>query len=462
MKIFQAVPTSKSFHFACLACAIFLLWLPTFYFGFGHEEFRYLHYYSPGEVLKGFRSHWEPSLTESVGYRPGHMLHYWLFYQVAGNSAAANHVIQLLVEEIAAGIFFLLLLNLGGTVSAAFWSVLLYASLGNTAWQVACINNRQHLLLLLSCVGMIYFFSLFLDRARRGFLLASYLFFLGGLMIKEPAVLFPAFCLAAGTMVKKKKILLVIKPLVPTFVIILVYLGVRYFAIREASRVSESPPPIPMNAVWLLREYGRSLAGSLVQAQGSRGYDVMPSDDEFYGWSSCSWFGWAGVALLLSSGFFLVCKENRGKRILAAWAVTVFLLASTLTALWYRTNRFFIASIGLTAFLGLAAAAAFRSTEPGNRATDKVLGWTAIAGLAVYWGANLFAYQATIDLLYPNGIWIVDHCAVELVNSHEYIPEEMEKLMWEKIRLYGDESGTRRARELRHQRIGGAPHEYQY
>jgi len=439
------------FPLACLFLVVFLLWLPTYHFGFGQEEFRYFHDYSGREILKGFYSHWEPSLTESVGYRPGHALHIWLVYRLLGGSAEASHLVQLFLLLAFSWLFFRFLLEVSASASIAFWGVCIYLCLGNTAWHVAQVVNRQHLILLVSWAGMMLLYLRYLECGKARCLTGSCLFFLGGLLVKETALTYPFQLAALALLVGKRNLWETLRRLWPFFLTLSLFLVVRYFATREAAAVSQTPPPAPFSLSWMAREYGRSLAGALVPVQGTRGYEVIPKETELsFNWPAYFRVGLAFLVLLAIPGLWLSLKNGQGR--ILAFGFTVYLLASVLVAAWYRTNRLFIADLGLTVILGTCAAESFSFLRGKLRRTEKFLAGAAAMGLLGYLAANLVSHQATLKVLYPYGEWIVDHCREELTYNHEYIPEEMEKLMIEKSRLYGDLPAIWRAREERSRR----------
>lgn len=456
MEKFKITSGSRLGALLALAAIVVLLWLPSYYFGFGQEEFRYFHDYSGEEILKGFHSHWEPSLQESVGYRPGHALHIWLFYHLLGNTPETNHLIQLFLLLVFAWLFFHFLLITTDSASLAFWAVFIYLSLGNTAWHVAQIVNRQHLILLVSWAGMMLFFARYLEDGRRSRLVCSYLFFLLGLLVKETALTFPFMLPFLIVLIKLKGERKAIWRLWPFFLTLMIFLLVRYFATREAAGISQTPPPAPLSPTWMIKQYGKSLLGSLVPVQGTRTYEVVPREFEYFDWPLYFRLGISSLALLLFSGLQLSNKETRK---IMLFGFIVYLLASVLVAAWYRTNRFFIADLGLAIALGSLTREIFRN--PKHSWYRRLVSFAACCGLAGYLTTNLIAHQATLRILYPDDNWIVDHCAVEMVHYHEYIPPEMERLMVEKLRLYGDLPGTLRAQKKRSSQEQVAP-EYPY
>ena len=73
------------FPILALSAAVFFLTLPTLHYGYLLEDYKYIRYYSLTEILHGFYSHWEPTLSETKGYRPFHAVHFAFFHWLIGD-----------------------------------------------------------------------------------------------------------------------------------------------------------------------------------------------------------------------------------------------------------------------------------------------------------------------------------------------------------------------------------------
>ena len=118
--------------------ALFLS-LPTLRYGYLLEDYKYLRSYSLPEIAHTFRSHWEPTLEETKGYRPLHSVQYAFFHRLIGGGAVANHILAIALMASGVLLLYLFALRCTGDIRPAFWAAFL------TAWPArrAVVRTRE-------------------------------------------------------------------------------------------------------------------------------------------------------------------------------------------------------------------------------------------------------------------------------------------------------------------------------
>lgn len=389
-----------------LTAAVLILTLPALHHGYLLEDYKYIRAYAPSEILHRFASNWEPTADETKGYRPFHTVHYTIFHLLIGGDPLANHLLKTVLIVLLALLIYLFAWRCSGSRAAAFWTALVYNLLGANAWQASWINHRHHILQGILVVLSLIFYDRYIDRRRSTFWLLSFLCFLSAFLLKEEVAAFPLILAAYLLLVKKAKLSSLVRPLAPFFLLTVFLVLMRWLVVRKLPADYVFPPPVPVAPGDLAREYGRSLLGTLVQTYGVQ--DPVSPDFPMYGSGLniprdyLGLFSLLGL-LALGGAVYLPAGSGREKRT-AAFGVCLLLLSSLTVAAWYRNNRLYVGSLGVTLIIGpIAAAAGTGLVRPGRslvRAGGAVL---ALAFLAAYLTANLGAFIEIRHALRPDG-----------------------------------------------------------
>jgi len=434
------------FPFAALVALVLLLSLPTIRYGYLLEDYKYLRSYSGREVIKTFLSHWEPTRTETKGYRPLHSVQYALFYLLLGGNPIRNHLLQIILLVTIVLLLYALIFRFTGGRSLAFWAAFIYPCLSTTAWQVSWLVNRQHLLLVIFFLSTLICYDRYLLSGSRVSAVFSFVFFLLALLLKEAMVTIPFITLGYALIIRKKNLRSQIKPLLPFFLILVPFLIIRARIVGDFPKEHAHPPPLPRSAGALIRKYSLAGVGTLVQSQGIRDrthdfpiYDDGPGNPQDYiGLIAAAGLFVIGGALLFRRG------SSRQKRAFL-FGLTVFLIANALVAAWYRTNRLFISSVGVALMVGVLAAESFKCFFPGNDIRRKAAGLITLAFFAVYIAVNLSAFLEIQRALRPDGflsltwdLWVREEYQHWVEHDDLYLLKEEQLLLFkEKLRRTG-------------------------
>ncbi len=387
-----------------LALTALTLSLPILRYGYLLEDYYYLRSYSPGEIIRTFHSHWEPSMIETKGFRPLHSVHYAFFHLLIGGDPLSNQLLALGLH--LAGIFLLYAFvnRCGAGRSAAFWSALVYFCLGTTAWQISWLVNRQHLLLVIFLLSSLISYDSYLTGKSGWAWAAAFVFLLLALLLKEAAVTFPLMIAAFALVVRKRPLRSQVKPLLPLFVLLAAFLSYRAAILKPLPDVFIHPPPPPDTPQRIFADYGHGLLASLLQSHGTR--DPENRDFPVYARGvrdvRCLLALLAILGLAAAAAPALCRYGPAGNRRLFIFALILLLLANIMVAAWYRNNRLFISSLGVAMMVGILAAAAF-SGLAASRGTGRLLPAAALIFFCLYLTTNLHTYLEIQQGLRPDG-----------------------------------------------------------
>jgi len=389
---------------ALIAVVVFIT-LPALDYGYLLEDYMYLRSYSPGEILRGFYSHWEPSQVESKGYRPFHAVHYALFHRLIGGDPVANHILKTALMVVLALMIYLLVWQCTKDLSAAFWSALIYNCLGANAWQASWLNHRHHILQGILLLASLIFYVRYLDRKSMFSWFLAFFFFLLTFLFKEEVATFPLALAAYAILVRKEKIRSSLRALLPFFLLAVFLVLMRGIVVKSMPAENEFPPPVSTAPPDLANEYGRSIFATLVQTYGVR--DPENWDFPMYGSGLnyprdyLGFFSLLGF-FLFGGGLFFREGSRRGKNT-AAFGVSLLLFISIIVSAWYRNNRLYLSSIGVALIIGPIAASTFRSlARRGERLLHAAGSVLALVCFFAYLAANLASFFEIQRALRPD------------------------------------------------------------
>jgi len=381
-----------------------MLSLPSLHYGYLLEDYRYLRPYSAEEIIHTFYSHWEPLQIETKGYRPLHSVQYAIFYILIGGDPVRNHILKMVFFSLGVILVYFLALRCTEDRSAAFWTALIYPCLATTAWQVSWLVNRQHLLQIIFFASMIILYDCYLQKGSKLFWTASLGVFLLALLLKETAVMYPLIILAFSIIVRKKALRDQVKPLIPFFAILVMFIIVRSLILAKIPESNTFPPPPSLHPSSLIYEYSRSLLGTCIQTQGIHDpHNDFPIYD--LGLRTTRDFVSLGalVGLFLVGGFMLFCRGSRTVKKGFIFGLVILLLANIIVAAWYRTNRTFIASIGVSLMIGVMVAQLFKSLTGRRKWIETTFVSLAILLFCLNLALNLVVFFEIQWALRPNG-----------------------------------------------------------
>ncbi len=425
-----------------LSLVAMLLALPSLHYGYLLEDYKYLRSYDLEEIVETFYSHWEPSLIETRGYRPLHSVHQALFYWLLGGDPFRHRLLQAAISISGVLLIYAFALRCAGNRSVAFWTALVYSCLGAGAWKISFLSTRQHLVQLNLILLTLFFFDRYLsDRRVRRWSIA-FICFLLALLLKEEVVTFPLVLAAYALLVKKETVRTLFRPLLPFFLLVVLFISIRAGILRAIPGDYLHPPPFSLAPERLLHNYGHSLLSTLVQTYGV--HDPANWDFPMYGGGLSIPRDYIGFFSLL--GFFILGTVTLYRRGTApekkafGFGLAVLLIGTILVSIWYRNDRFFISSIGVAFMVGTTASCSFRCPAWNNRYPLRLT----IAVLTLifffsYLTVNLISFYDIQSALHPYGaralIW--DRWVYE-----EYLPwmkEEQIRIFEAKLRRTGKE-----------------------
>ncbi len=380
--------------------------LPTLDYGYLLEDYKYLRSYSLEEIAHTFRSHWEPTLEETKGYRPLHSVQYAFFHWLIGGDAVANHLLAAALMVSGVLLLYLFALRCCGDIRPAFWAAFLYPCLGMNAWQISWLVNRQHLLQINLSLLVLIFFDRHLRSRRIGPWLMAFLSFILNLLLKEEAATLPLILAAYGFLIAGSSFRRLIKSLLPFFLALAAFTAVRTAVIRDLPAFNQHPPPLPLTPGFVLREYGRAVLATLVQTCGV--HDPGHEDFPIYGGGLSrdrDYLAAGALAVLLLIGSGTIGRAGRpADRRTFAFGAAVVGLGSLLVAVWYRNNRLYVSSIGIALIGGVLAGGAFRSLgRSAGGLRRRMAAAAAAACFLAYLGLNLLSFLELEVALRPDG-----------------------------------------------------------
>ena len=381
-----------------------LLSIPAIHYGYLLEDYRYLRPYSPEEILHTFSAHWEPLQIETKGYRPLHSVQYAFFYMLIGGDPVKNHILKMALFVTGVLLVYFLAFRCTNDISSAFWTALIYPCLATMAWQVSWLVNRQHLLQIIFFASMIILYNRYLLKGSRLFWTASLMVFLLALLLKETAVMYPLIILAFASIVRERTIRSQVKPLVPFFAILIIFIIGRSLILQDLPESNTFPPSPDLHPFSLIYEYSRSLLGTCIQTQGI--HDIF-NDFPIYdlGLRTTRDFvslgAFAGIFII--GGFLLFRGGSKKDKQGFFFGLAILLFANIIVAAWYRTNRIFITSIGISLMIGVLVAQLFKSLPVMRKCIETTFVILAILFFGLYLALNLLVFFEIQSALRPHG-----------------------------------------------------------
>lgn len=391
------------FSIAAITLVVISLSLPTLHYGYLLEDYKFLRSYSTGEVVASFYSHWEPSLMETKGYRPFHSIHYAFFHLLIGGDPVINHILQIIIFISLSLLLYLFTFHFTNNISAAFWSGIIYPCLSTSAWQMSWLNHRHQLLQVIFFLFFLLFYDRFLMRGTIKAWIVCFIFFMLALLIKETAIVFPLIALFMAIFLRKERVSSQIKPLLPFLLIIGLYLIIRSRVIIGMPPENLAPPPLQFAPGKLIYEYWRSIFATIVQSQGVREINSYPlfasgltTTRDLIGLLSAAGF------LMLSGFLFSRGGSSKLKNTLVL-AVVILLITNIMVSFWYRTNRFFLSSIGMAMIAGILIAEIFRIISGNSRLFLKRIAIIGLLLFVIFLGVNIQTFLEIQWILQPKG-----------------------------------------------------------
>lgn len=403
----MVINTHKSllhlFSIAAITLVIISLSLPTLHYGYLLEDYKFLRSYSTQEVVASFYSHWEPSLMETKGYRPFHSIHYAFFHLLIGEDPLKNHILQIIIFISLSLLLYFFTFHFTNNISAAFWSAVIYPCLSTSAWQMSWLNHRHQLLQVIFFLLFLLFYDRFLRRGAIKAWIICFFFFILALLTKETAIAFPLIALFMAIFFRKQSIYSQIKPLLPFLVIIGLYLIIRGRVITGMPPENLAPPPLQFAPGKLIYEYCRSIFATIIQSHGVREINAYPlfssgitTTRDLIGLLSAAGF------LSLAGMLFILNGSNQLKKTLVL-AIVILLITNVMVSFWYRTNRFFLSSIGMAMIAGILIAEIFRIISGNNRLFLKRIAIIGLFFFVIFLGVNIQTFLEIQWVLQPGG-----------------------------------------------------------
>ena len=427
------------FPILALSAAVFFLTLPTLHYGYLMEDYYYLRSYRLKEIVTTFYSHWEPTMGETKGYRPLHAVHYAFFHWLIGGDPVGNHLLALGLHLVGVYLFYAFVVRCTGEAGAAFWTALIYSCLGTTAWQVSWLVHRQHLLLVIFLFASLILYDRHLLSRSRSSWAGGLLFFLLALLLKESATTFPLIIAAFAFIVRQKTMRSQIKPLLPFFILLAVFIACRYAVLKPLPDTFIHPPP-PDTPGQIISDYSNGLLASLLQSHGVRD----PDNRDFPVYARGVRDTRSAIALVSVIGLFvcalplLFCRGRAARKRLFFFGLALLLIANIMVAAWYRTNRLFITSLGVAIMVGILLVAVFGSFSRASEKGKIITGVLALVFFCVYLAANLHTYLEIQRALRPEGYlattwdrWLIEEGYLP------WIQEEQLQILETKLRRLG-------------------------
>jgi hypothetical protein len=198
-----------------------------------------------------------------------------------------------------------------------------------------------------------------------------------------------------------------------------------------------APPPIQFAPGKLISEYFRSIFATIIQSHGVREINAYPLFSSGIATSRDLIGLLAGVGFLSLAGIlFFRNGSNQLKKTLVL-AIVILLITNIMVSFWYRTNRFFLSSIGMAMITGILIAEIFRIISGNSRSYLKRLAIIGLLFFVIFLGVNIQTFLEIQWVLQPEGelslIW--DKKAYEY-----YIPwmkKEQIRILEEKLRRTG-------------------------
>lgn len=421
-----------------LIIIVILLSLPTLNYGYLLEEYKYLRSYSLKEIGETFISHWEPSGEETRGYRPFHSVHYALFHFLIGGDPLPNHILQIILLMAIGFLLYFTVFSITGESSPSFWCALIYLCLGTTGWQVSWLSCRHQLLQVILLMTCLLYYNRYLLHGNRRSWWASFFSFIFALLLKEPAVIYPFLLLSWAIIIRGKKLGTQVKPLVPFFLVLGLFLCIRAAVVKTVADTSDWPPPLPARPLLLANEYLRSLLASCVQSQGIadplNDFPVyctrIAAGRDFLGLFSFIGLCGIGGALLVFRG---TKQEKRG----CGFGLVILLLATIMVAAWYRSNRLFISSVGVAVAGGILVSGVFRYLYRPLPLRRLLVGGAALIFFAAYLAVNLSVFFEIQWALRPYGFLDLTWDRWSYESYPHLMKEEQLRIFSEKLRRTG-------------------------
>jgi len=111
----------------------------------------------------------------------------------------------------------------------------------------------------------------------------------------------------------------------------------------------------------------------------------------------------AAGGFALSAGWFLCRSTTKINKRVFFFGLAITLFATVLVAAWYRSNRLFLASIGVVFMIGPLLSAVFERMAEKIKIKSYLLGGTALFFFAVYLVINLSVFFEVQNALRPDG-----------------------------------------------------------
>ncbi len=394
------------FPVLALSAVVVLLSLPPLRYGYLLDDYKNIRSYSFSEVAQTFYSHWEPTMTETKGYRPLHSAHQALFYSILGSDAFRHSLLQMVLAISGILLTYAFVLRCSGDRAVSFWSSLVYPCLGTSAGMLTFLFTRQHLVQFNLILLTMIFFDGYLSRNSNLHWFISFFWFVLALLLKEEAIVLPLILAAYAIIIKGEKIPALIRPLLPFFLMIVFLIIMRTTVVRTIPQDIPHPPPVSLSPASLTNEYAHSLLSTLVQTYGI--HDPDNWDFPFFGGGLSIPRDYIGALSLLGflviGGLIFYRTGTVSEKRTFGFGLAVLLIGSVMVSVWYRNDRLFISSIGVAVMVGTVTSRLFRYISPTKRdLSGLTIISLALIFFAIYLGANLAAFYEIQEGHHPYG-----------------------------------------------------------
>jgi tetratricopeptide (TPR) repeat protein len=211
----RLLPSSNVKKIALLVFVLLLLNTLLYIGALGHDfikdDFRLV---VENHRIRNFASFWDSIDSKFFSFPDFHFLHYWrpmsmfsfyVDYQLWGLNPAGYHFVNILLNALAAALFFLVFYFLTGKISYSFLIALFFSIHPAHVEAASWISGRTDLLAAVFILSAILSFIIFLQKnsyAAYGF---SAFFFVLALLSKENPVLFPVLALGLIAIIPGKQ-----------------------------------------------------------------------------------------------------------------------------------------------------------------------------------------------------------------------------------------------------------------
>lgn len=321
----------------------------------------------PQILIQAFTQPFNPANKETGGmaYRPVWVISLAANYLLFGSSPASFHVVNILLYAATLVALTYILERLVKNRALAYCIVLLFAVLPIHSEVIANIKSRDELLsLFLLLCSYILFIRAVYSKARDPQTYASALVYGLALLTKESVVLGPIIFMLIYRLSYKSSLSYMFKLLLPFFIVLAVYLGLRTAVLKDDAFLQQQTPfiqnplsgaALPVQLSTAMKIAGIYLVKSVVPYNLTASYDFnhIPSISQPF----ASWESLVGMIGLLWLLYLALRSKEKTLRIGAIWFLVSYVIVSKI--LFNRGSlmgerSIYTPSVGLAVLYGYA------------------------------------------------------------------------------------------------------------